>query len=69
MLQRTEEIAVKMGKIINKMSKEIPERFLRLQVLLPACLAISSLNYCTAVKTVFGVPFYSMRHVKYFPEY
>ncbi len=46
-----------MSDILEEMTNEMPHCFLRLNILLPADMAISSLHQCIAVKAVLFGPF------------
>ncbi len=55
--QAAEKLSVKMCYIIKKMSNQMPEGFLRLQVFLSANLAKPAMYLCVAVEAIFAGPF------------
>ena len=50
--QRTEELPVKVGEIVEEMGDEMPESFLRMKILLSAILTIFSLYFGSAIEAV-----------------
>ena len=55
-----------MSYITKKMSDEVPERFFRFQVLLPANVTIPSLDDSAAIKTILLFTLRGVRHTNFF---
>ena len=55
-----------MGNVIHKMSDHMPEGFFRLNVLLPAYMAVFSLYYCPAVQAILFLSLRDMGQAKFF---
>lgn len=55
-----------MGYIIKKMNNQVPEGFFGFNVFLATDLAITTGYFSSAVKTIFFLSFFKMRHLKSF---
>ena len=54
-----------MGYIIKKMIEQLPEILLRLNIFLPAVLAVAALDHGSAVKAVLFGSFPTVGHVNF----